>query len=230
MIGFYEGDIHAGRNALRRFIRHWYPRWQGQDLGAPVSWNHAFTFEARITDEIFRRQVPVCADLGFDWMQIDWGWYAGCIPPMGMTHGIGNWTTVEPTRFPNGIEPLADLVRSYGMKYCTWVDPEQAHHLALVLGELTTNSLKYGRGEDGLQVGLQFSLEDGQVCLVYRDGGAGYPPAVLAGRDRSVGLWLIDSIVRTSLRGHWNMANDGGAVTRVCFPANPGLMGGQVVE
>lgn len=127
MVGFYKGDIHAGRNALRRFIRDWYPRWQGQDLGAPVSWNHAFTFEARITDEIFRRQVPVCADLGFDWMQIDWGWYAGCIPPMGMTHGIGNWTTVEPTRFPNGIEPLADLVRSYGMKYCTWVDPEQAH-------------------------------------------------------------------------------------------------------
>lgn len=110
------------------------------------------------------------------------------------------------------------------------VDPEQAHHLALVLGELTTNSLKYGGGQAGLQVELHASLEDGQVCLEYRDGGPGYPPAVLAGEDRSVGLWLIDNIVRTSLRGRWSMANDGGAVTRVCFPANPGLMGGQVVE
>ena len=54
MFGFYQGSIHEGRNALRRFIRDWYPRWQGEDLGAPVSWNHAFTFEARINDEIFR--------------------------------------------------------------------------------------------------------------------------------------------------------------------------------
>lgn len=110
------------------------------------------------------------------------------------------------------------------------VDPEQAHHLALVLGELTTNALKYGRGDQGLQVALHVGLDDGQVCLVYRDGGPGYPPAVLAGQDRSVGLWLVDSIVRTSLRGHWDMANDGGAVTRVCFPANPGLKGGKGVE
>lgn len=110
------------------------------------------------------------------------------------------------------------------------VDPEQAHQLALVLGELTTNALKYGRGDQGLQVALHVSLEDGQVCLVYRDGGPGYPPAVLAGHDRSVGLWLIDSIVRTSLRGHWSMSNDGGAVTRVWFPGNPGLRGGMGIE
>ncbi|MCL2319850.1 MAG: alpha-galactosidase, partial [Treponema sp.] len=129
LLGFWEGDIAAGRNALRRFIRSWYPKWQGEDLGAPVTWNHAFTFGPSINDEIFRRQVPVCADLGFEWMQIDWGWFAGCAPHKNAggdaSSGIGNWDRVDTERFPGGIEPLADLVRSYGMKYCTWIDPEQ---------------------------------------------------------------------------------------------------------
>lgn len=130
MLGFWEGDIHTGRNALRRFIREWYPKWQGEDLGAPVTWNHAFTFGPSITAETFKRQVPVCADLGFEWMQIDWGWYAGCIKHRkangDAASGIGNWGRVDTERFPEGIEPLADLVRAHGMKYCTWVDPEQA--------------------------------------------------------------------------------------------------------
>jgi PAS domain S-box-containing protein len=102
------------------------------------------------------------------------------------------------------------------------VGPEQAHHLALVLSELATNSLKYGRSLEGLRVRLEVGLEGGDICLVYRDGGPGYPSAVLAGGDRSVGLWLVDAIVRTSLRGRVTMANDGGAVTTVCFPADPG--------
>lgn len=131
LLGFYEGSIHDGRNAMRRFISDWFPLYEGKPLETPVTWNHAFTFGPTINDATFRKQVPVCAELGFEWMQIDWGWFAGCAQHReagGSAHtGIGNWTRVDPERFPNGIEPLADLVRSHGMKYCTWVDPEQAH-------------------------------------------------------------------------------------------------------
>ncbi len=130
LLGFWDGDIEDGRNALRRFIRDWYPKYRGEDLGAPVTWNHAFTFGPSICDEIFRKQVPVCAELGFEWMQIDWGWFGGCVLHKeaggDASTGIGNWFSVDENRFPNGIEPLADLVRAHGMKYCTWVDPEQA--------------------------------------------------------------------------------------------------------
>ena len=135
LLGFYEGSLDGGKNALRRFIHEWFPLYQGEDLGAPVIWNHAFTFGATINDEIFRRQVPVCAELGVEWMQIDWGWFTGCIPPRGTYEGIGNWTQVDSERFPNGIEPLADLVRSHGMKYCTWFDPEEAHPSSLLAKE-----------------------------------------------------------------------------------------------
>ncbi len=103
------------------------------------------------------------------------------------------------------------------------VGPEQAHQLALVLSELATNTLKYGRGAEGSVVRLQAGLEGDWVCLVYRDSGPGYPSSTLAGKDHSMGLWLVDNIVRTSLRGRWAMANDGGAVTTVWFPVNPRL-------
>ncbi len=130
LLGFWDGDLDAGHNALRRFIRAWYPKCMGEDVGAPVTWNHAFTFGPSICDAVFRKQVPVCRDLGFEWMQIDWGWYGGCQAHKNAdgsaARGIGNWFTVDEERFPDGIEPLADLVRENGMRYCTWIDPEQA--------------------------------------------------------------------------------------------------------
>ncbi len=97
--------------------------------------------------------------------------------------------------------------------------PEQAHHLALVLGELATNTVKHGCHEEALRVKVDTFLEDGQVHLVYTDAGPGYPPQVLAG-TYSVGLELLNTIVTLSLRGTWAIHNDGGAVTDLCFPAS----------
>ena len=127
LLGFYEGSIDDGRNAMRRFIGDWFPLYQGEDLGAPVTWNHAWTFFNSINEEIFRAQVPVVAELGFEWMQIDWGWFElDDISGHGIMENIGNWEREALSRFPEGIKPMADLVREHGMKYCTWLDPEQA--------------------------------------------------------------------------------------------------------
>ncbi len=96
--------------------------------------------------------------------------------------------------------------------------PEQAHHLALVLGELATNTVKYGCHEGALRVKIDTFLEDGQIHLVYADAGPGYPPEVLAGAY-SVGLELLNTVVTLSLRGTWAIHNDDGAVTDLRFPA-----------
>src|SRR5262249_37879760 len=34
LLGFFEGDLDAGRNALRRFVRAWYPRLDGAEFPA----------------------------------------------------------------------------------------------------------------------------------------------------------------------------------------------------
>jgi PAS domain S-box-containing protein len=98
------------------------------------------------------------------------------------------------------------------------VTAEQAHHVALVLGELVTNSVKYGCCGEELRITLQSKQDEGHVHVTYRDGGGGYPDAVLAGETRSVGMSLLNTIVDISLRGAWSIRNDQGAVTELRFP------------
>ena len=98
------------------------------------------------------------------------------------------------------------------------ITPTQAHHVALVIGELVTNSVKYGCCDGELRITLESVRDDDQVRLIYRDSGTGYPSEVLAGQIRSVGLGLLNSIVGLSLRGDWSIRNDNGAVTELRFP------------
>jgi PAS domain S-box-containing protein len=100
------------------------------------------------------------------------------------------------------------------------VTPEQAHHLALVIGELTTNTIKYGGSAEGLRISVHITLANGEVGIVYHNSGPGYPEKVLAGDGHSVGLGLVRTIVTHSLRGAWSIWNDAGPVTEIRFPAD----------
>ncbi len=103
------------------------------------------------------------------------------------------------------------------------VSPEQAHHLALVISELTTNTLKHGCSEAGAHIQVDIGLENGDVRLVYRNQGPAYPEPVVAGDGYSVGLDIVDKLVRHSLRGTWTISNEGGPVTEIRFPADSQL-------
>ncbi len=39
----------------------------------------------------------------------------------------GNWDRVDKTKFPQGLKPLADHVRSLGLHFGLWFEPERAH-------------------------------------------------------------------------------------------------------
>ena len=101
--------------------------------------------------------------------------------------------------------------------------PEQAHHVALAISELTTNSVKYGCGPTGVHINVDIRLEEGAVRLVYRNQGPEYSDLVLSGQAHSVGLGIVDKLARHSLRGTWTMWNDGGPATEIRFPADPEL-------
>ena len=40
--------------------------------------------------------------------------------------GLGDWT-VNPKKFPNGLKPLIDHVKSLGMDFGLWVEPEMVN-------------------------------------------------------------------------------------------------------
>ncbi len=113
------------------------------------------------------------------------------------------------------------------------VTSDQAHNLALVIGELTTNTVKYAlEGRDTAQITFQSTLNDDSdtihprvdrqrplVCCEFRDDGPGYPQDVLRMEHRSVGFDLMQNIMRQGLRGGLTLHNERGAVAVIRFEA-----------
>jgi two-component sensor histidine kinase len=98
------------------------------------------------------------------------------------------------------------------------VTPDQAHHLALVLNELTINTVKHTLGErDRAHIAFQVALDGGTARCEFRDDGPGYPPEVLQLERYSIGFNLVQSIVRNNLSGELALHNEGGAVVLIAF-------------
>jgi len=114
-----------------------------------------------------------------------------------------------------GVEPSVRVEESPVL-----VDSAQAHALALVLNELATNTLKYGRSDDGrADVELAIAAEGEEIALTYRDRGCGFPGAVVALEPSSLGtgLNLVRGIVEGDLGGSLRLASDRGAVAVLRF-------------
>ncbi|MCB9104903.1 MAG: sensor histidine kinase [Anaerolineales bacterium] len=98
------------------------------------------------------------------------------------------------------------------------VTPAQAHYLAMVLNELTTNAIKHGfsktTGLPQIMVNIRLvaGLKQNIIEFEFRDNGPGYPEEILQGRQEalSVGFDLIRNIIRRSLRGSLSLYNDQG--------------------
>jgi two-component sensor histidine kinase len=103
------------------------------------------------------------------------------------------------------------------------VTPKQANSLALVINELTTNTVKYALLErPKAYIGVRVALEeDDTILLEFRDDGPGYPEEVLRLERPRVGLYLIQTMVRDDLRGELALRNDRGAVTTIRFKKDP---------
>ncbi|MBN1873185.1 MAG: PAS domain S-box protein [Anaerolineae bacterium] len=103
------------------------------------------------------------------------------------------------------------------------VTPKQANSLALIINELATNTFKHALGNRRTaRIDVRITCEDQaqcndrQVCFEYQDDGPGYPEAVLTLQMRSVGLHLLQSLVR-GLKGELHLHNTPGATTTIRF-------------
>ncbi len=105
-------------------------------------------------------------------------------------------------------------------------DSKQANGLALILHELTTNTIKHGVGERGaaqITVHIQpespgpWGAADG-VRLEFQDDGPGYDETALEPGGQHMGLYLVQRLIAINLRGTVTFYNANGAVACLCFP------------
>ena len=103
------------------------------------------------------------------------------------------------------------------------ITPKQATGLAIIINELTTNSIKYAfeKRNEGL-IHIDIAVENqGKIQLEFRDDGPGWPEDVLRGERENVGLHLIKMNVKSPLRGQLMLYNDAGAIAAILFKPAP---------
>ncbi|WP_328917376.1 MULTISPECIES: alpha-galactosidase [unclassified Streptomyces] len=69
------------------------------------------------------RLAERAAEVGVERFVLDDGWFSGRRSDRA---GLGDWT-VDPVVWPDGLTPLADHVRSLGMEFGLWVEPEMVN-------------------------------------------------------------------------------------------------------
>lgn len=99
------------------------------------------------------------------------------------------------------------------------ITAKHATNMALVVNELTTNTLKYGLdGRDTAEIRVRIIAEDeGTTLFEFSNDGPDYPDDVLNMTRHNLGLYLVKSLVERGLEGTVTLRNNGGPVTAIRF-------------
>lgn len=123
-LGVYTGDMDAAAHVQHTYMRgavlpprpHDFP-W--------VQYNTWFSHLVDIDEGILRQEAALAAQLGCEVFVIDAGWWEPSRRSAdNFTTGLGRWQP-SAEKFPSGLPAFADFVRSLGMRFGIWVEPER---------------------------------------------------------------------------------------------------------
>ena len=101
-----------------------------------------------------------------------------------------------------------------------YVDINKAIPCGLILNELISNALKHafpGDRHGELQIIIR-ETKNTEIEIVVRDNGLGLPDNVDIHQPRSVGLHLVNGLVKSQLDGQIEVRRDAGTEVRIKFP------------
>lgn len=125
LLGCYRGPLSAGSNRLRRLIREQFtPLFEGRKPEPLPKYDHWWNIGDSFDEHSLRRLADSAAALGQRVFLLDAGWSVNTPGHKGFDAGAGNWA-VNHDKFPSGLRPFADYVRSKGMKFGLWFEPER---------------------------------------------------------------------------------------------------------
>lgn len=123
-LGVYRGDLDDAAHVQHTYMRAAVMPPRPDDFPW-VQYNTWFAHLVDIDETILRREAELAAKLGAEVFVIDAGWWAPSRRTSdNFTTGLGVWQP-SAEKFPSGIRALSDFVRSLGMKFGIWVEPER---------------------------------------------------------------------------------------------------------
>jgi alpha-galactosidase len=125
LIGCYRGSVAEGSNRLRRLIRsHYTPPLEAKAFAPIATYDHWWHVGPTFTEELLRKLTDAAAAIGQEYFLLDAGWYAGTTAT-DFSVGVGNWEQIDQTKFPKGLRPFADYVRSKRLQFGLWFELER---------------------------------------------------------------------------------------------------------
>ncbi|EFH82668.1 alpha-galactosidase [Ktedonobacter racemifer] len=121
--GFTLDGMNGVRRRLHRYVREQVLPQKQASQPRPVLYNswEATTFD--VTEEGQCLLAERAAGLGVELFVVDDGWFPGRVHDRA---GLGDWR-VDPQKFPHGLRPLIERVKTLGMQFGLWVEPEMVN-------------------------------------------------------------------------------------------------------
>jgi alpha-galactosidase len=123
LVGLYKGSLVDGSNRLRRLIGEVYtPKLDGRRFLPVATYDHFWNVGDDFDESLLKKLADGAAAIHQEYFLLDAGWFQH---QGSWDTTVGNWEQVEGSKFPNGLEPVADYVRAKGLGFGLWFEPER---------------------------------------------------------------------------------------------------------
>jgi two-component sensor histidine kinase len=138
-----------------------------------------------------------------DWTSIDLGSYIA-----DMVNNLSEF-------YQGGLNNIATNIKTDKSR----LGVDKAIPLGLILNELVSNAFKYAfpKGKQGKVEIVVRTTENEGIELIVRDNGMGLPKGFDPHKTESVGLYLVNGLVKNQLHGEMSVNNEGGTEFRIGF-------------
>ncbi len=119
-LGYSNMGFSGASRQIHDYIRYYHYAGYWSDKAFPILYNAWSAFEFDINEEKLMSLAELAADVGVEMFLVDDGWFS---TRRNDRCGLGDWYP-DYERFPNGLKPLADKVKSLGMMFGLWIEPE----------------------------------------------------------------------------------------------------------
>jgi alpha-galactosidase len=136
LIADFDATVQAMHEHLRKTVFLPQPRGRGGWVETGIGPEH------EITPELVRHNIDIAAKIGAEIFFIDASWYNNLGESWETT--IGDWNVGA--RFPEGLKPIRDYVKSKGLLWGLWMEPERLGEKSQTYKEHPEWVMKYYAG------------------------------------------------------------------------------------
>ncbi len=186
-IGAFPGNLDSAAAVMHQYLREEVLPPTDGDFPW-VQYNTWFSYYCNLDAETLLVEADVAADLGVEVFYVDAGWWVGNPRRLDrFSPGLGNWTENR-EKFPDGLRAFADQIRSRGMHFGLWVEPERVDLRTATTGTWNPDWIARPDADQYVRANWPSDTETAWLCFGH--------PATQAWAERWIGALVEDLGIR----------------------------------